>query len=156
MDSIKIFVTQVQQLMVKDYSSKLPDIQWGLEATVETFYSFIPDAPGVGIKSPASEEWKLFIQSTSQGARCLKKGRVVLYMCGEHDTKKDGAPVNVEPEEDNACEGKVGVIWSIIQNESAMSLYHRNNGEFPVYCTKYHTTADATYKWTKKSLRDKI
>ena len=112
MDSIKSnikFITQVQQLLVKDYSSALPDIQWGLEATIATFYINLPDAPGVGVKSPTTKEWKFFIQSTSQGARCLKKGTVVLYMCGAHDIKKDGAPVNVEPEEDDGGDGKCGV-----------------------------------------------
>ena len=94
-------------LIGKDHTSE-QYLQWGLEATIATFYSVLPDAPGVGIKSPASEEWKIFIHDTSQGARCLKKGAVVLYNCGVDDSK-NGAPVKFEPEEGDACDGKCGV-----------------------------------------------
>ena len=46
-----------------------------------TFYE-IPGAPGIGIKRPifGGEQTglRIFVQSTSQGSRCLKKG-IMLY-----------------------------------------------------------------------------
>lgn len=78
---------QIQQLQENDDSSA-PAITWNPEATIATFYSVLPNAPGVGISPPSSKDYVLFIHSTSQGARCLKNGTRVLYNVGVENTKK--------------------------------------------------------------------
>ena len=39
----------------------------------------IPGAPGIGIKAPNLKEYRVFVQSKSQGSRCLRAGTSVLY-----------------------------------------------------------------------------
>ena len=36
-------------------------------------------APGLGIKPKHSDDYKVFVQSTSQGSRCLKSKTLLLY-----------------------------------------------------------------------------
>ena len=49
-----------------------------------TFYE-IPGVPGFGIKPPKfgakQARLRIFVQSTSQGSRCLKKGIVLYKVC---------------------------------------------------------------------------
>lgn len=49
-----------------------------LQSGVDTFYK-IPGVPGKDVK-PELDDFRVFIQSTSQGARCLKRGDIVLYI----------------------------------------------------------------------------
>ena len=89
---------------------------WIPEATVATFYGIHPNVPGEGISLPASMSSRFFIHDTSQGARCLKKGTVVLYNCGVDDSRRNisymyslFAGYDFDEEEDNECESKVDV-----------------------------------------------
>ena len=49
-----------------------------LEMGIMYFYC-ISNAPGAGIKPPMFEKFEVFVQSTSQGSRCLKENTLVLY-----------------------------------------------------------------------------
>ena len=49
-----------------------------LETGIMYFY-WISGAPGAGIKPPMFESFEVFVQSTSQGSRCLKENTLVLY-----------------------------------------------------------------------------
>ena len=49
-----------------------------LETGIMYFY-WIPGAPEAGIKPPMFDTFEVFVQSTSQGSRCLKENTLVLY-----------------------------------------------------------------------------
>lgn len=49
-----------------------------LKSKVDQFYR-IPGAPNDDVSPPAVESVRVFLQSTSHGARCLKRGDTVLY-----------------------------------------------------------------------------
>ena len=50
-----------------------------ISCNFQSFYE-VPGAPAMGLKPKTSESGpRVFIQSTSQGARCLKRGDIVLY-----------------------------------------------------------------------------
>ena len=48
-----------------------------LDTGIKWFYWI--KAPGIGIKPPTEYDYKTFIQSTSQGSRCLKSKTLLLY-----------------------------------------------------------------------------
>ena len=48
-----------------------------LETSMKLFY-WISGAPGIGVKTKL-EHYKAFAQSTSQGSRCLKSKKLLLY-----------------------------------------------------------------------------
>ena len=48
-----------------------------LPTSVKWFYWI--GAPAMGIKPQKSDEYKVFVQSTSQGSRCLKSKTLLLY-----------------------------------------------------------------------------
>ena len=50
-----------------------------LQSFIEYFYA-IPGVPSVAVKLEQLRIIKFFIQSTSQGSRCLKKGEKILYL----------------------------------------------------------------------------
>ena len=50
-----------------------------LQSFVEYFYA-IDGVPAKGIKLDGLHHSKVFIQSTSQGSRCLRKGDKLLYL----------------------------------------------------------------------------
>jgi hypothetical protein len=52
-----------------------------LQSLIEYFYA-IPGVPSMAVKPDQLqlEHRKIFIQSTSQGSRCLKKGEKILYL----------------------------------------------------------------------------
>ena len=56
-----------------------------LESFTEYFYA-IPGAPSMAVKPEQLrlEHCKIFIQSTSQGSRCLKMGAKILYLKEVH------------------------------------------------------------------------
>ena len=45
---------------------------------IDLFYR-LPGVPGEGVKPPNIKGMRVFIQSTSQGARCVKPGDTILY-----------------------------------------------------------------------------
>ena len=49
-----------------------------VQSDLSLFYT-ISGAPGTAIKPPTKKDVKVFVQSTSQGSRCLKKGTSLLY-----------------------------------------------------------------------------
>ena len=49
-----------------------------LESDTTRFYNIF-GAPGLSVQPPIVSQMRVFLQSTSQGARCLKKGMVILY-----------------------------------------------------------------------------
>jgi hypothetical protein len=53
--------------------------QLELQSLVEYFYA-IDGVPANGVKFKGLRHVKVFIQSTSQGSRCLKKGENLLYL----------------------------------------------------------------------------
>ena len=53
--------------------------QLELQSLVEYFYA-IDGVPANGVKLKDLSHRKTFIQSTSQGSRCLKKGDKLLYL----------------------------------------------------------------------------
>jgi hypothetical protein len=53
--------------------------QLELQSLVEYFYA-IDGVPAKGVKLKDLRHVKVFIQSTSQGSRCLKKGEKLLYL----------------------------------------------------------------------------
>ena len=54
-----------------------------LQTGVRWFYWI--GAPGVGIKPKYYDDYKVFVQSTSQGSRCLKSKTLLLYKQNNYD-----------------------------------------------------------------------
>ena len=57
-----------------------------LQSLIEYFYA-VPGVPSKAVKPEQLrlEHHKIFIQSTSQGSRCLKKGEKILYLKEVHN-----------------------------------------------------------------------
>ena len=53
--------------------------QLELQSLLEYFYE-ISEVPSKGVKLDNLDNRRIFIQSTSQGSRCLKKGAKLLYL----------------------------------------------------------------------------
>jgi hypothetical protein len=49
-----------------------------LKSNIGYFYE-IPGTPGLDIAPPQGKDYRLFLQSTSQGSRCLKANSLLLY-----------------------------------------------------------------------------
>ena len=49
-----------------------------LKSSVDLFYT-IPGVPDKNVKPPNMKDGRIFIQSTSHGARCVKLGESILY-----------------------------------------------------------------------------
>ena len=47
----------------------------------------IPGAPGIGIKAPNLKKYRVFVQSKSQGSRCIRANTSVLYNHNPEDKK---------------------------------------------------------------------
>lgn len=43
------------------------------------YYYLFSEVPGVAIKPPMVDIYKVFVQSTSQGSRCLRSDTLLLY-----------------------------------------------------------------------------
>jgi hypothetical protein len=61
------------------FHTQLSREQVELQCLVEYFYA-IDGVPAKGVKLDDLRHSKIFIQSTSQGSRCLKKGEKLLYL----------------------------------------------------------------------------
>ena len=63
------------------FTMSLLQLPEDIDCEVQSFYT-ISGAPGMGIKPPGSrfsKKKKMFVQSTSHGSRCLKRGTLLLY-----------------------------------------------------------------------------
>ena len=50
-----------------------------LNSSIKRFYWLSKFVPGVGIKQPDFKDYRVFVQSMSQGSRCLKAKTLLLY-----------------------------------------------------------------------------
>ena len=50
-----------------------------LDLDVSAFYSLSKEVPGLCVKPPNLQYYRVFVQSTSYGSRCLKAEEIVLY-----------------------------------------------------------------------------
>ena len=75
------FFSQLQSIAKKynDNGKQEKENNQELLETNITFFYWIAGTPGTGIKPPNFMHYKVFVQSTSQGSRCLKSKTLLLY-----------------------------------------------------------------------------
>ena len=76
-----LFYNNIMTIQIHDSYMQLDCEELELQSLIEHFYA-IPGVPSMAVKPEQLrlEHHRIFIQSTSQGSRCLKKGEKILYL----------------------------------------------------------------------------